>query len=442
MACLLVACLQPDIVGAANLLFEDDFNTPLDTTKWTIGYHDPDTGDVVPGAADRFLLNYNYAGYITEEDVRLHGGSLHLLNQQRSYTGRNGVTFDYTSGQVMSLHKFSFNTGYVEWKAKFPSGQNMWPSLWLIAEDLQWGPEWDAFEYFGTRRDINAEDVMGMHLAYDVSPNVKWSVHWQHDFDATFDNEAWHVYGFEWTANEANWYVDGQLMRSLPNTFGAFWPDEEMFIVMNNGILSSVPGDPADFPNSLIVDYVRVWDSKPPGNGHACDFNGDAVCDILDLDLLQYDGLASQDARYDLTDDGLVDLLDRDFWLSELGTVVGDFNLDGKVNTADLNDLGINWQKSDAVSYSSGDANGDGRVATQDLNDLAINWQFGVANATTVPEASLPWWVIIGILLLVHRSRRPCEESRGCALITVYHSWHGAPIFRHCVTGSESRVTR
>lgn len=49
----------------------------------------------------------------------------------------------------------------------------------------------------------------------------------------------------------------------------------------------------------------------------------------------------------------------------------GDFDLDGKVVAADLNVLGVNWQKVDLTSYAQGDANGDGRANATDLNEVA-----------------------------------------------------------------------
>ena len=299
------AALRSSSAQTATLLFEDDFDgTTLDTSKWTIGYHDPDTGDVVPGAVDQFLLNNNYAGYITEEDVQVNNGSLHLLNQKRRYRGDNRQWYDYTSGQVMTLHKFSLNKGYIEWRAQFPSGDSMWPALWLIAEDLVWGPEWDAFEYFGTRQSLNATDVMGMHLMTGEHPNTTWHSHWEYNFDSNYDNEAWHKYGFEWTATEANWYIDDLLVHTLPNTMGSAWPNEQMYIVMNNGILASqTPADPADFPNSLTIDYVRAWDQKPTA-GLSGDFNLDGSVDGLDFLLWQHDSsaglLSDWEANYGL----------------------------------------------------------------------------------------------------------------------------------------------
>lgn len=242
-------------------VWEDTFDTgALDTNNWTIGLKDPGTGDIVPGAAGQYLLNTGYAGYITEEDVEVQSGSLRLKNQKRSYTGTDPVgSYDYTSGWVMSMHKVHFNKGYVEIRAKFPTGDKVWPALWLIAEDLVWGPEWDMWEYFGYRQDAGGYDVMGTHLLRDEYPNQKWSSSWIQDFDATYDNQQWHIYGFEWTDTHAKWYIDGVLVHTLNNTFGSSWPNEDMYLVLNNGVKSSSPDATTTWPNQLEIDYVSLY---------------------------------------------------------------------------------------------------------------------------------------------------------------------------------------
>ena len=64
--------------------------------------------------------------------------------------------------------------------------------------------------------------------------------------------------------------------------------------------------------------------------------------------------------------------------------IPGDANEDGKVDAADLNAIGLNWQMS-GKTRSDGDFNDDGEVNAADLNILALNWQFGVGEAA-VPE--------------------------------------------------------
>ncbi len=244
-------------------IWEDNFDgAMLNAANWTIGLEDPATGDLVPGALGASLLNNSYAGYITPEDVVVSGGALTLTNQKRTYQGTDPVgTFQYTSGWIMSMHKVHFNGGttakYVEFRAKFPSGPKVWPALWMGAEGLSWPPEWDLWEYFGYLSGVGY-DVMGNHLATGPSwRRVKWYSHWISNFDAIYDGETWHTYGWEWTPNGAVWYLDGVEVHRLAKTLR--WPNTEMYLILNNGVKTDSPEGNTVYPNALVIDYVQVW---------------------------------------------------------------------------------------------------------------------------------------------------------------------------------------
>lgn len=242
-------------------VWEDGFDDlVLDSSNWTVGLR-VSNGDLVPGASGDYLLNDQYDGYITPEDVYIEDGSLVLRNQKREYRGTspNGL-FRYTSGWVMSMHKVFLNEGYVEVRARFPSGDKVWPAIWLIAEDLTWGPEWDLFEYFGYREG-EGFDQMGCHLAYGEWPEVKWRSNWIEGFDKAYGCGRWHVYGFEWTADNATWYVDGELVASVSreDVAGEKWPEEEMYLVLNNGVRTESPDEHTKWPNFLTIDYVAIY---------------------------------------------------------------------------------------------------------------------------------------------------------------------------------------
>jgi hypothetical protein len=55
------------------------------------------------------------------------------------------------------------------------------------------------------------------------------------------------------------------------------------------------------------------------------------------------------------------------------GFIPGDLTLDGKVDAADLNIVGSNWQQT-GKTYCEGDANFDGIVNAADLNILGLHW--------------------------------------------------------------------
>ena len=78
--------------------------------------------------------------------------------------------------------------------------------------------------------------------------------------------------------------------------------------------------------------------------------------------------------------------------------MVGDSNLDGIVDSRDLNALAISWQQSDAFNWTDGNftVNGGPGVNASDLHELALNWRKPTASATVVPEPS-----VFSLLLLM-----------------------------------------
>jgi len=194
------------------------------------------------------------------EDTYIENGELVLRNQKRSYKGRSpSGQFWYTSGHVMSMHRVFLNKGYVEFRAKFPQGPKLWPALWLVAEDLVWGPEWDMWEYFGCKNNKVGYDAMGMHLCSGSWPHEKWHSGWIQNFGSS----AWHVYGWEWTDTDAKWFIDGQLVRTLKRTASMQWPDENMYLILNNGVKTNSPDTDTAWPNYMAIDYVKIYKNKP-----------------------------------------------------------------------------------------------------------------------------------------------------------------------------------
>ena len=171
------------------------------------------------------------------------------------------------------------------------------------------------------------------------------------------------------------------------------------------GLTDAAPG--LDFAAVGFQDDVRVYDRVLSiGELEAvrlenlisdvtCDFDGDGVCSVADLDeLLSNLGGPNSTYNLDSADDNIT-LGDRDAWLTLAGQenigrsyLDGDADLDGDVDAADLNNLGVAWLTTDNPSWQDGDFNGDGTVDATDLNSVGLNWQQGVAPAaaSAVPE--------------------------------------------------------
>lgn len=138
-----------------------------------------------------------------------------------------------------------------------------------------------------------------------------------------------------------------------------------------------------------------------------CDFNDDRACDVADIDLLIRE-IATGGTSLDITADGLVDLDDRDQWLKTSARVngfsepymLGDANLNGIVESRDLNRVGVHWQTRTS-RWSHGDFDGSGVVDTEDLNLIGVNWRQQIAQPASVPEPSSGWMLgLLGVFLL------------------------------------------
>jgi hypothetical protein len=166
----------------------------------------------------------------------------------------------------------------------------------------------------------------------------------------------------------------------------------------HSGILVAAPdASPTSAGDATFDNYLATV----PG-----DFNADSVLSAEDIDLLSAEIFSPEPRlRFDLNDDGIVDQDDRSVWVSDLKqTFFGDADLDGQVNAADLNNLALSWQASDATSWAQGDFDGDGNVNATDLNSLALNWRKGTAEAAAVPEPSATTLLlIVGILTITRR---------------------------------------
>ena len=78
--------------------------------------------------------------------------------------------------------------------------------------------------------------------------------------------DDFHIFTLAWEPKEIRWYVDGRLYhRVAPSDLpsGGTWVfDLPFFMLLNVAVGGSWPGDPdssTSFPQTMVVDYVRVY---------------------------------------------------------------------------------------------------------------------------------------------------------------------------------------
>mmetsp|Transcript_21867 Transcript_21867/g.32539 ORF Transcript_21867/g.32539 Transcript_21867/m.32539 type:complete len:574 (-) Transcript_21867:164-1885(-) len=254
-------------------VWRDNFNgNDINPNNWSRGLvNDRNNDDRViwnPDEGGTGLLNRKYAGYILDSATTVRDGKLMLANREHNVriqgTSPRG-NFRYSSGWVNSMGKRCFNGSkngiYLEVKAKFPEGQKVWPAIWLVASREIWPPEIDIWEYFGNFFNVNNRDDV-MHLR-----NI-WGRTWNkrtHNIELKGFHEAYDGFqtlGWQWTRNEMKWWINGELVgqkrrgREVPD---GGWPEEDMCLVLNNGLMSEVGAGNTKFPNYLEIDYLDFF---------------------------------------------------------------------------------------------------------------------------------------------------------------------------------------
>lgn len=190
-------------------------------------------------------------------------GALRLIARAERFTDPAGTSRDYTSGRVETRTHFQY--GRVEARIKLPSGAGLWPAFWLFGESLR-GEEWpavgeiDILEQTGESIDIH-QTVIGA-----TAGGQRWSrtaaantgVPWSDD---------WHVYAVQWDEARIAFSIDGQESFVLARTElvdDEEWPFDRPYSITLNLAVGGWGGDPLGgaFPAEMLVDYVRVYDSK------------------------------------------------------------------------------------------------------------------------------------------------------------------------------------
>lgn len=226
---------------AARTLFADDFRGgQLDRAKWETCY---------PWAQGSGCTNFGNSElqWFVPQQVAVQNDSLHLQATREPAQGQDAQgrpkTYPYRSGMVSTAGHFQFTYGHVEFKARAPSGAQLWPAVWLLPASQAPTPEIDILEAWGQNThtaDFFYHRAQGSRVASQAQVDVT----------------AWHTYALDWTPDGLTWYVDGRALLVTPDP-----PHEPMYLVIS----LAVDGGPIDqpLPSSGALDVAQVQISAP-----------------------------------------------------------------------------------------------------------------------------------------------------------------------------------
>jgi hypothetical protein len=135
------------------------------------------------------------------------------------------------------------------------------------------------------------------------------------------------------------------------------------------------------------------------------DFNSDGVLDAADIDDLTGQSAGGLNpAAYDLNADALVNDVDVRSWVRDLfNSWVGDANLDGQFNSSDLVAvLASGTYEADVDSvWTSGDFNGDGRTNSADLVAALADGGYELGPRAAVAAVPEPSGMLLAVMALL-----------------------------------------
>jgi beta-glucanase (GH16 family) len=237
------------------LLWCDEFDgmagsPPLDS-YWTFEVGDG-TPQGIPGWGNR-----EQQWYTDKTANAAHDGNGNL-----SVTARAAGAGRYTSARMISKGKIEVQYGRIETRLRVPRGAGLWPAVWALGANIDSTPwpgcgEIDVMEHVGRQPRAALGTIHGPGYAgrNGLSRTVEVTQDLAQDF---------HVFAVEWTEQRIEWSFDDLVYHAAtPDDVPGAWVFDHPFYLLINlavgGDLAGPVGPETTFPQSLRVDYVRVY---------------------------------------------------------------------------------------------------------------------------------------------------------------------------------------
>jgi beta-glucanase (GH16 family) len=243
--------ISPTSYPGLTLVWEDNFTgAALNTSDWTY-----EIGRGSNGWGNNELQFYR------QENTSIVDGHLVITAKKENFSGA-----EYTSSRLITKDKRSFKYGRIDIRAALPKGKGIWPAFWMLGAN---------FSTVGWPK-CGEIDIMEMVGGPGKDNTIYGTLHWDNNGShactcgddgytipsGSLANE-FHVYSVVWTADKITWYLDDVLHHEIdtrPAEMSEF--DAAHFLIFNIAVGGNWPGNPdatTQFPQRLIVDYVRVF---------------------------------------------------------------------------------------------------------------------------------------------------------------------------------------
>ena len=241
-------------VEAAALTWSDEFDGPAGSAPNGANWNFETGGG---GWGNNELQTYTDS----RDNSALDGNGNLVITARQSGSG-------YTSARLTTKGKVQPKFGRLEARIQIPRGQGIWPAFWML------GGQFDNVGWPGSG-EIDIMENVGYepHLVHGTLHGPGYSGangitgQYMHPQGWSFA-DTFHTFAVDWQPGSITWSVDGVAYQTFTtaNTGANPWVfDQPFFFILNVAVGGNWPGNPdgtTQFPQSMVVDYVRVYDSQ------------------------------------------------------------------------------------------------------------------------------------------------------------------------------------
>lgn len=218
------------------------------------------------------------------EQCSVQNGSLVLrADYASSPTTIAGANWYQRSCRITTQGKLTWSNARVEARIAMPAKISVWPAFWLMGASnngsftTTYAAPLDTYDSMATNwascgeidvmEHVNADGVAHQNLFWDTRTGIyPWSGSTVANNLSSFnvgDVTQFHTYAVEWDASTMTWYVDNAPVKTQSVSAGNMEEYRQgFFVILNLALAGSFPNTTpvqSDFPLSMYVDYVRVY---------------------------------------------------------------------------------------------------------------------------------------------------------------------------------------
>lgn len=269
-----------------NLVFFDSFDS-LNTDIWNVytkNVYSYDNDLIEPGHGYDEILRTGIrkGGYWDKEQVFTKDGNLVIRTAIKD--GK------YYTGALDTDNKFERSYGYYETRVFLPKACGLWSAFWIMCDKMGIsstdakisGSEIDIFEtpfYTHTQTKVDIYQS-AIHIGdYSGNDETYYTTSWLSLLSSNAKKiyDDWHVFALNWQENYYRFYLDDVLMWETDLDGNISNQDSFLFLSVEvDGIggnaypsffkllTNNISQNPENtFPVDFLVDYVKVYKSKP-----------------------------------------------------------------------------------------------------------------------------------------------------------------------------------